>query len=103
MLYWRSQTPQPTAATVFIHLRAADGFVHAQADGPPVNNHYPLTAWSPGQIIQDIHPLPPVDDSQVDHVAIGWYDPNTGQRFPAFGPTGDALVDGALLVPLAKQ
>jgi hypothetical protein len=103
ILYWRSQTPQPTAATVFIHLRAADGFAHAQADGPPVNNHYPLTAWPSGQIIQDIHPLPLIDDSQVDHVAIGWYDPNTGQRFPAFGPTGDALVDGALLVPFSKQ
>ncbi len=99
-LYWRTPTPLTTTYTVFIHLRAADGYVIAQADGPPVSNHFPTTVWPPDEIIQDIHPLPEIDLSTIDHFAIGLYDPVTGERLPAYGPDGQRLVDEALVVPL---
>jgi hypothetical protein len=100
LLYWRPTTPLPTDYTVFIHLRAGDGFVRSQADGPPVSNHYPTTAWQPGEIIQDIHPLPNEDFGQIDHLAIGLYNPATGERLPAFDAAGKRLADDAVIIPL---
>jgi hypothetical protein len=103
LLYWQSDAPSAIDATVFIHLRAADGFVRSQADGPPVSGHYPTSQWQPGEIIQDIHPLPPEDFLQVDHIAVGLYDPETGERWPAFGPEGQPLADDAMLVTIDKK
>lgn len=100
ILYWQTTGPMPADYTVFIHLRAPDGFVRAQADGPPVSGHYPTSAWYAHQVVQDIHPLPPVDYSQIDHVALGWYDPQTGMRLPAFDSNHDPLPDDILLIPL---
>jgi hypothetical protein len=98
---WQPSTSLAADYTVFIHFRAADGFVRGQADGPPVSNHYPSSIWQPDEIIQDIHPLPPeIDLSQVDHLAIGLYDPTTGERLPAFGPDGQRLADDALIIPV---
>jgi hypothetical protein len=97
-LYWQSTTLLPTNYTVFIHLRAPDGFVRSQADGPPVSGHYPTTEWQPGEIIQDVHPLPAGDLSQVKHLAIGLYNPVTGERLPAFGPEGERLAEDAVVV-----
>ncbi|NJN97176.1 MAG: hypothetical protein HC875_25315, partial [Anaerolineales bacterium] len=102
-LYWQSTAAPAANYTLFIHLRAADGFVRSQADGPPVNGHYPTTAWQPGEIIQDIHPLPETDLAQADHLAVGLYDPATGQRLPAFDAAGQHLADDALLVPLEPK
>ncbi len=100
MLYWQTTVPLRNNYTIFIHLRAADGFVMSQADGLPVSGHYHTTVWQPGELIQDIHPLPPEDFNQVDHLVIGLYDPVTGRRLPAFGPAGDRLGDDAIVVPL---
>jgi len=100
ILYWQTTTAIPTNYTVFIHLRAPDGFIRAQADGPPVNGHYPPRVWPPYQVIQDVHPLPSIEDSQIDHLALGLYDPETGERLPAFGPNNEPLPDNALLIPL---
>jgi len=103
LLYWQASTPLPTDATIFIHLRAADGFVRSQADGPPVSGHYPTSLWQPGEIIQDIHPLPPDDFSQVDHIVLGLYDPVTSERLPAFGPDGRRLADDAVVVRIENR
>lgn len=100
ILYWQANAPLATGYTVFIHLRAADGFVHSQADGPPVSGHYPTTRWQAGEVIQDVHPLPAEDWSRIDHLAIGLYNPATGRRLPAFGPDGSRLADDALIIPL---
>ncbi len=100
ILLWQATTPLLTDYTIFIHLRAADGFVINQADTPPLEGHYPTTAWPAGEIIQDIHPLPTQDYAQVDHIAIGLYNPTSGQRLPVFDATGQRLADDALIIPL---
>ncbi|MBE7469697.1 MAG: hypothetical protein HS114_11220 [Anaerolineales bacterium] len=102
-LYWQPTASPPADYTFFIHLRAADGFVRSQADGPPVSGHYPTTAWQPDEIIQDIHPLSESDLAQADHLAVGLYDPATGQRLPAFDSAGPRLADDALLIPLEQK
>jgi hypothetical protein len=98
-LYWRPSSPLPTDYTVFIHFRAADGFVRSQADGPPVSGHYLTTAWQPGEIIQDIHPFPEGNLAQTDHLAVGLYDTTTGQRLPAYNTHGNRLPEDALIIP----
>ncbi|MBN1993509.1 MAG: hypothetical protein JW953_12485 [Anaerolineae bacterium] len=98
ILYWQSAASPATDYTIFVHLRAADGFVRSQADGPPVSGHYPTSQWQPGEIVQDIHPLPPADYAQVDHIALGLYDAATGQRLPTFGPAGERLAEDELIV-----
>jgi hypothetical protein len=100
ILYWQSTAPLLTDTTIFIHLRAPDGFIRSQADGPPVSGHYPTTTWQPGEIIQDIHLLPTDDLTQIDHLAIGLYETSTGERLPAFAPNGESLAEDALIIPL---
>lgn len=100
LLYWQTEASLSADLIVFIHLRAADGFVRTQADGPPVRGHSSTVEWSPGEIVQDIHPLPPEDFTQVDHLAVGLYDPITGKRLPAFGPAGEPLPDDAVVINL---
>jgi hypothetical protein len=97
-LYWQPTSLLPTDYTIFIHLRAPDGFVRSQADGSPVSGHYPTTEWQSGEIIQDVHPLPAGDLSRVDHLAIGLYDPVTDERLPAFGPDGERLAEDAVII-----
>lgn len=99
-LYWRPTSSLPADYTVFIHFRAADGFVRSQADSPPVSGHYPTTVWQSGEIIQDIHSFPEDNFFQTDHLAVGLYDPTTNQRLPAFDVRGNRLADDALILPL---
>lgn len=101
LLYWQTATPLPGDYTVFVHLRATDGFVRSQADGPPVSGRYPTSQWQPGEIVQDIHLLPAGEAfSQVDHLAIGLYDPATGERLPVFGVEAERLGDDTVVIPL---
>ncbi|MFQ5578759.1 MAG: hypothetical protein ACE5G8_17415, partial [Anaerolineae bacterium] len=99
ILYWQAKVPLVADYTVFIHLRTAGGVVVAQADGPPVEQHFPTTAWQPGDVVQDIHPLPDGDLSDIDHAAVGLYNPATGERLPAFGPDGRRLDGDAVMLP----
>lgn len=100
-LYWRITAPPPDDLTVFVHLRAADGFVRSQTDGPPVGGHRPTSGWTPGQVVQDIHPLPPAEDYDlVDYLAVGLYQSATGERLPAATAGGVPLPENAVILPL---
>jgi hypothetical protein len=90
-LYWQTSAPVQTVYTVFVHSLDAAGALIGQADGPPLTNHYPTTAWQPGEIVQDSRPIPP-----GDHFLVGLYDPLTGQRLSAFAADGTRLPDDAL-------
>lgn len=101
LLTWQTDASLTTDFTVFVHLRAADGFVRSQADGPPASGTYPTSAWQPGQVVQDIRLLPPGENlSQTASIALGLYNPATGERLPAFDPNGARLPDDAWLMPL---
>jgi len=93
ILQWWAAAPVAADYTVFVHLRAADGFVRGQADGPPVSGHYPTGNWRPGEVVQDIHPLPAEVWPHTDHLAIGLYDPVSGERLPAFAADRQRLPD----------
>ncbi|MCB0214269.1 MAG: hypothetical protein KDJ52_33330, partial [Anaerolineae bacterium] len=99
-LVWQSTAPLPADYTVFIHFRAADGFVRQQVDGPPVSGTYPTSTWSPSTLVQDIHPFAAEAAQQADHIAVGLYDPATGDRMPAFDAQGQRQQDDAIIIAL---
>jgi hypothetical protein len=90
-LYWQTSASVQTDYTVFVHSLDSAGALVGQADGPPLTNHHPTTAWQPGEIVQDSRPVPP-----GDQFLVGLYDPLTGQRLPAITADGTRLPDDAL-------
>jgi hypothetical protein len=92
-LYWQTSTALDTSYTVFVHSLDAEGTLMGQADGPPLADHYPTTAWRPGEIIADSRLVPP-----GRRYRVGLYDPATGERLPAFDADGTRLADDALIL-----
>jgi hypothetical protein len=101
-LYWRADAPVASDYSIFVHLLDEQGQLLGQLDGTPYANRYPLWAWQPGQIIQDQRDLAAaqVDLAQLHSVAVGIYDPATGQRLAAVDAEGNLLPDNAQIIPL---
>jgi 4-amino-4-deoxy-L-arabinose transferase-like glycosyltransferase len=53
-LTWQSLLPVAYDATVFVHLKGADGDTLAQTDRQPLDGRFPTSFWVPGQIITDV-------------------------------------------------
>jgi hypothetical protein len=87
-LTWQANQPFDADYTVFIQAWQ-DGQQVAGFDGPPVQNNYPTSLWSPGEVVVDTHPLDlsSLTPGQYD-LLVGLYNSATGQRLPAFGPDG---------------
>lgn len=88
--YWQAQQPTTTDYTVFVHLIDANGNAVAQADSPPQQNNFPTSIWETGETIIDIHTiiLPDAAAPGSYTIMVGFYDPATGQRLPAFAAEG---------------
>jgi hypothetical protein len=89
-LYWQTSAWLDADYTVFVHSLDAAGRLSGQADGPPLNDHYPTTAWQPGEIVQDSR-LVPAGHSYL----VGLYHADNGERLPALAPDGTRLPDDA--------
>ena len=92
-LYWRGEAPMAADYTVFVHLLDAAGNVLAQGNAPPRAGRYSTHWWDPGEVVADRHVIPlPADLPPGDFRArIGLYNPNTGERLPLAGDSGDAV------------
>ena len=67
-----------------------------QGDGTPYGNLYPPAAWLPGQVVEDLRPLPAtLALKSVATVRVGVYDPARGARLPAQAADGTPLTDGS--------
>lgn len=100
-LYWRTDRVIAGDYSIFIHVLDTQGQVVGQMDGTPYDNRYPLWAWQPGQIIEDQRNLATiqVDPEEVDAVAVGVYDLDTGERLAALDTNGNALPNNAQIIP----
>jgi hypothetical protein len=82
-LYWRAANTEPitTPYTVFTQILAPDGHLVAQHDAPPAP---PTTAWVPGQIVFDEHPIKVIDPAYRGPATliIGWYNSASVERVP---------------------
>ena len=100
-LLWQSLQPVDYNYQVFVHLLDAQGNKVAQRDGQPVQWLRPTSTWQPGEEIVDRYSwlLPDTTATGRYTIAVGLYDPVTGQRLPvSAGPSNYAIELGPLEV-----
>jgi hypothetical protein len=56
-------------------------------DSQPVGGNYPTSAWQPGDVIGDVHPLSAGSELKIPRASIGLYRLDTGERLPIDGTT----------------
>lgn len=88
-LYWQATARPAADYTVFIQVWDGETQV-AGFDGRPVRGDYPTDWWEAGEVIVDKHPLdlsalPP---ERPYRLLTGLYRLDTGERLPAYGPSG---------------
>jgi hypothetical protein len=103
MLVWQTAQPLAQNYIIFIHLLDAEGKLLAQADGVPYAGLYPLPHWRPGQVITDTRSLGALlpGGSQLKAIAIGIYDPATGERLVTIDAAGNNLPNNSFILPAA--
>jgi hypothetical protein len=100
-LEWESLAPVTQNYQVFVHLLDSSGTKLAQRDGQPVLWLRPTSTWLPGERIVDRYGLLLPDDLPAGDytVAVGLYDPATGDRQPSSaGPEDFAIELGPVRV-----
>jgi 4-amino-4-deoxy-L-arabinose transferase-like glycosyltransferase len=100
-LYWQVTENPSLDYTAFSHLIHIDNngttTQIAGADRPPGEGTCPTNEWLPGEVVIDelqFQVPSPLPDGELS-LAIGFYNPETGQRLPIPGHEGDAI-----LIPL---
>ncbi len=92
-LCWQSLAPLAEDYHVFVHFYDASGALLAAGDGPPMGGAFPTSLWKPGDVILDIHRLPPL--AVEGRIAVGLYRLEDGVRLPVtIG--GNAVPDAAI-------
>lgn len=83
-LYWRADGEFAKNHAAFVQLIGPDGRLHGQVDQTPGAGQYPTTGWLPGEYIADDYAIPLAADAPPGdyQIAVGLYDPASGQRLP---------------------
>lgn len=102
-LYWAPRGRPSRDYTVFVHLLDNEGQIQGQADSPPRAGKYPTSVWDAGEVIADLHTISlPADLPAGEYqVAVGLYDPMTGQRVGVAGENGRIVGDQVTISGLA--
>jgi hypothetical protein len=99
-LYWRAERWMESNYKIFVHVAdPATGIPVAQNDAMPHNGAYPTLSWWPGEVVEDrvsisLHGVPA---GRYD-IAVGIYEPATGDRLPLVDNQGEAILDGRFLL-----
>ena len=98
-LFWSPQGRPTRDYTVFVHLLDSSGQLRAQADSPPASGKYPTSVWDAGEVIADLHSLSLALDLPAGEyrIAVGLYDPETGQRVKRVDGNGNMAGDHAVI------
>jgi len=96
LVYW-VHLPIRVDYTAFVHVLDAAGVLVAQRDGAPQSGAYPTHLWQPGEYVYDDYgfDLPP----GAYTFRLGFYHPETGQRFVVAETGADAATLGPFDVP----
>lgn len=100
-LYWESLQAVQDNYQVFVHILNANDDKLAQRDGQPVQWMRPTSTWRPGERIVDRYGMMLPADLPVGSytIAVGLYDPVSGQRLPvSAGPRDFAIELGPITV-----
>ena len=88
-----------TAYKVFVHLLDEAGQIVTQVDREPQAGEAPTTGWVAGEVVADEIQIPITESLiQVRSIAVGLYDPATGERLSALDAQGSAIGDSVTLV-----
>jgi hypothetical protein len=101
-LTWQTGQPLAPGLSIFIHLLDDQGRLVGQLDGAPYHGLYPLADWYPQQLIRDERFIPPdlAGLDQIAALAIGIYDPVSGERLAAVDDRGDLLPNDSYIYPV---
>jgi hypothetical protein len=104
-LTWQSLQSVSYDATVFIHLKGADGSTLAQVDREPLDGRFPTSYWFPGQIITDVISLPLARDLPNETLAVhvGMYTWPSLQRLPVIDAVGNPQRDNVIVTDWTSQ
>ena len=83
---------------MFVHVRDAQGNVIDQIDRPPAKS---TAAWVTNEVIIDQLSFEAIDGAV--EIAIGLYDPNSGERIPVFSADGSPLPDRQFIVDVSNR
>jgi hypothetical protein len=96
-LYWQAQREVETAYNVFVHLLNESQNIVIQADQEPQRGEAPTTGWLAGEVVTDeIEIIVSEEMSTVRSIAVGLYDPITGERVPIVNAQGIAVGDNVI-------
>ncbi len=97
-LNWGITGPVDPLQTVFVHISDETGKIVAQADGDLISRLAPLSAWAPGDSVEERRPLPlPADlPPGVYTVALGLYNRQSLQRTLPTKTAQQPMEDGKL-------
>ena len=101
-LYWQVSRALGRDYAVFVHLLDSGEVLMGQGDGPPLGNAYPTSFWSPGDNLVDTYRLTLFDAAKPGQhrIAVGFYDPISGQRLPVLDAQGQIIGDRVWVAPL---
>ena len=104
-LFWSPRGRPSQDYTVFVHLLDSQGQLRGQADSPPASGRYPTSVWDAGEVIADLHTLSLAPDLPAGEyrLAIGLYDPGTGERAQTVDDDGEMAGHVAIIPGLAVE
>jgi hypothetical protein len=104
-LTWQSLRSVPYDATVFVHLRGADGNILAQVDRQPLDGRFPTSYWLPGQTITDVIHLPLTPGAYQGPLVlnVGMYTWPSLQRLPVVDAAGAPQRDNAIVINVPRS
>jgi hypothetical protein len=99
-LHWRSQQRMTTDYKVFVHIfDPATGIPVAQDDARPHREAYPTIYWGPGEMVDDRIPVSLQGVPAGSYgIAIGVYNPLTGERLRVVRSDGIVVEDGRYIL-----
>ena len=102
-LYWQALRPMTTSYKTFIHVVGESGALVAQRDRIPGLGIRPTTDWQKGEILPDRYYIPVPGDTEPGtySIAVGLYDPSSGERLARADGNPDTLSpDSVILGPI---
>jgi hypothetical protein len=100
-LYWQAERQMSRYYKFFVHLLESETLeLVAQADVVPRDWTYPNTWWKAGEVVSDGIQLSLTDVPTGTYMlAVGVYDPDTGNRLPAMNASDERVPDDRILLP----
>jgi hypothetical protein len=99
-LYWQALGASERPYTVFVHLLDESGGILGYGDGEPAAGLLPTTGWLAGEYLKDPHAVAIRSDAPAGayRLAIGLYNPATGERLKTPDGADQVMLDVPVLV-----